>query len=335
MGKREVRQKMKTFCSFLIILILLPYVISVFVNGADMEVTGKNGGTYVQVKKTGEDGKTQVVDVPWEEYFMGVLAREMPETYETEALKAQAVLIRTSLYQRLDESSEAGEEMKPFEESYLSTMDLEKKWSAVDYKKFVTKLHKAMEETQDQVLYYQDKYATVPFHQSSNGKTRSAREVMGTEDYPYVVERECPLDKEAEDEMNVYTLEYKEIQSKCQTFLVAADDKENAGQTLNFADFEIQERDSAGYVSKLRIRDTICSGEEFRQALSLASSAFSLKDAEGKLQITTMGRGHGLGLSQWTANEMAKSGNNYEQILQYFFEGTNLTDGGEIFTKVE
>ena len=52
MGQRYMRQKVKTVCSFLLILILLPYVVAVFVNGADMEVNGKNGGAYVQVKKT-------------------------------------------------------------------------------------------------------------------------------------------------------------------------------------------------------------------------------------------------------------------------------------------
>lgn len=329
MGQRYMRQKAKTICSFLIILILLPYVVAVFVNGADMEVIGKNSGAYVKVKKAAEDGTEQIIEVPWEEYFIGVMAKDISETYEDEALKAQAVIIRTNLYKILDSTEE-----KVLEESYLEEKDLEKKWDVADYDSNFEKLKKAIDETGNQVLYYKDTYAFVPFHQSSNGKTRSAQEVLGNEDYPYLVVKECPQDKEAEDEMHVYNMEYKEIQTKCQSFLVAVD-KENAEKTYKFSDFEIQEYDSAGYVSKMRIGDTICTGDQFRDALSLASSAFSLQDADGSLRITAVGKGHGLGMSQWTANELAKEGKNYEEILQNFFEGTNITDGGEIFTKIE
>ncbi|MBU3876540.1 SpoIID/LytB domain-containing protein [Faecalicatena sp. AGMB00832] len=329
MGQRYMRQKIKTFCSFLIILILLPYIVAVFANGSDMEVMGKSSGAYVQVKKTAEDGKEQVSQVPWEEYFIGVLAKEMPETFEEEALKAQAIVIRTNLYKALDENED-----KVLKDSYLCGKDLEKKWDADQFDVNYKKLKKAMDETADQVLYYQDGYALVPFHQSSNGKTRSAKEVLGSGDYPYLAVRECPEDKAADEEMHVYTLDYKEIQTKCQAFLVAVD-KENAKKTYSFSDFEIQEYDSAGYVSKMRIGDTICTGDQFRDALSLASSAFSLQDADGQLKVTTTGKGHGLGMSQWTANEMAKEGKNCEEILQNFFEGTNITDGGEIFSKIE
>ena len=59
-----------------------------------------------------------------------------------------------------------------------------------------------------------------------------------------------------------------------------------------------------------------------RQALSLPSSCFSFSDGGEGLVITVTGNGHGLGMSQWTANEMAKAGNTYDQILQFFFEGT-------------
>ncbi|HCR84167.1 SpoIID/LytB domain-containing protein [Muricomes intestini] len=329
MGQRYMKQKFKMGCSFLIILILLPYVVTVFVNGGDMKAAGKEGRAFVRVKNTSADSKEKALEVPWDEYFTGVLAKEMPAAYEMEALKAQAVLIRTHLYQMLDSSED-----KILEDSYLSSKELEKKWGAKKYDTYQAKLKKAMDETSNEVLYYNDTYAMVPFHQSSNGKTRNGQEVLGSADYPYLVVRDCPEDKKAEDEMHVYSLGYKEIQSKCQPFLVAVD-KESAEKTYQFSDFEIQEYDSAGYVSKLRIGDTVCSGEQFREALSLSSSSFTLQEADGGLRITTVGVGHGLGMSQWTANEMAKQGKSYEEILQNFFEGTNLTDGGEIFAKIE
>lgn len=329
MGQHYIRQKAKSFGSFLIILILLPYIMAVFINGGNIKAIGKDKGAYVRVRLPSGEKKEQITDISWEEYFIGVLAKEMSPDYKEEALKAQAVLIRTNLYQALDVSED-----NILANSYLNMEELAKKWGSKEFDKNYKKLKNAMSDTENQVLFYNEAYAMVPFHQSSNGKTRSAKEVLGSDEYPYLVMRECPQDKEAEDEMYVYNMEYKEIQSKCQSFLVAVD-KENAKKTFNFADFEIQEYDEAGYVSKMRIGDTICTGEQFREALSLASSAFTLQDASENLRITTMGKGHGLGMSQWTANEMAKAGKTYEEILQNFFDGTNLTDGGKIFTKVE
>lgn len=328
MGQRYIRQKLKALGAFIFILILLPYVISVFVNGADIKAENRTDRVYVRVKIHSGD-QEKVIEVPWSEYFLGVLAKEMPEYYEEEAIKAQAVLVRTLLYKEIDAAEDP-----ILTESYLTAEELEKKWGTKEYKKCYEKYSKAFTETENQVLYYNDTYAWTPFHQSSNGTTRSAQEVMGTGDYPYLMVKECALDKEAEDEMQVHIFSYKEIQEKCKDFLVA-EEKETAEEGYAFSDFEILSYDSAGYVLDFKIGETICTGDQFRDALSLPSSAFSLKDSEGKLKITTTGKGHGLGLSQWTANELAKEGKTYEEILQYFFEGTNLTDAGEIFAKVE
>ena len=192
-----------------------------------------------------------------------------------------------------------------------------------------------LDETETQVLFYQDSYAWVPYHQSSNGKTRSGKEVIGGDTYPYLATRECLEDVKAEDEMHVYQFSYDEIKKKCRSFLEAAEGEAEAKKALKFEDFEIQEKDSAGYVSKFRIGNTVCSGDEFRDALSLASSAFSIQEESGGLKITTMGKGHGLGMSQWTANELAKNGQNYKEILEFFFEGTTITNSEEILEKPE
>lgn len=383
MRKKTMRQKLKSLGSFCLILILLPYVVTVFVHGAEFSKGDDSGQVYVKVRKEGNEynlkgrsdnafsGETsavnasgnssgsgqgsekgenqeeqdQVMEIPWEEYFIGVMAREVPEDADLEFLKAQAVLTRTKLYQELEgqSNSGSGEEGTQesadgkdviLEEQFLSKDELEQKLGGADFESFYHDLRQAVKETENQVLYYQDSYAWVPFHQSSNGMTRSAQEVLGQDTYPYLTARECPLDKEAEDEMQIMTFEYKEIQKKCQSFLVAVQE-EDAGKTYSFSDFEILSYDTAGYVAQFRIGETICTGDQFRDALALASSSFSIKDSDGKLYITSMGKGHGLGLSQWTAQQMAEEGKNYEEILQYFFEGTSITDGGDIAEKIE
>ena len=220
------------------------------------------------------------------------------------------------------------------DEEYLTREELEKKAGSSEVESYYNNLLQAMRDTENQVLLYQDDYAFLPFHQSSNGTTRSAQEVMGTDAYPYLAARECPLDKDADDEMLITSFDYKDVQAKCRSFLVAVAE-DQANKTYQFSDFEIISHDSAGYVLEMRIGETVCTGDQFRDAMSLASSAFSIKDTNGKLQVTTTGKGHGLGLSQWTAQQMAKSGKNYEEILQFFFEGTTLTDGGPVKEKIE
>ena len=81
----------------------------------------------------------------------------------------------------------------------------------------------------------------------------------------------------------------------------------------------------------MRIGETVCTGDQFRDALSLPSGAFSFSEAEtadsgdeNAVKITTTGKGHGLGMSLWTARQMAAEGKTYEEILSFFFEGTEL-----------
>ena len=134
--------------------------------------------------------------------------------------------------------------------------------------------------------------------------------------------KECPADKEAEEQVGVFTFSYDQIQKKCHHFLAAETDGEKAAAGYSFKDFEILEYDLAGYVGKLRIGETICTGDQFRDALSLPSSSFSFAESGKKIKIITAGNGHGMGLSCWTANKMAKDGKTYKEILEFFYEGT-------------
>ena len=290
-----IRNKIKLFFAFLIILFLLPYIISVFING-------KNA---VQ----GADSDNASV------YLAEMLAGETDGGCEIEALKAQAVVLRTELYR-------TEKEKQTILDKCLTQTQMMKKWGP-KYEENLKKCQQAVQETKGIVLWYHETFAWTPFHQSSNGKTRDVQEVLGNADYPYITAKECPLDKAAEDEIQVHLIEYKEIQKRCREFLVAEEQKK-AENGYGYEDFEIQEWDSSGYVRKMRIGETICTGDQFRDALKLPSSSFSFYEGPHGLKIATVGKGHGFGMSQWTAQEMAKDGKNYEEILQYFYEGTEL-----------
>lgn len=323
MDRYTIEQKMKSAAAFLVIIILLPYIISVFVNGADA-AAGEGSVFYVKVKVPDTEEADGIAEIGWTDCLAGILAKEVPEDFGEEAMKAQAVVIRTQIYRELESS---GDKILTLERMTLEEM--KKQWGQEKALDYYNKYIRAVEQTDDTVLMYGDGYAWTPFHQSSSGMTRSAAEVMGTEEFPYVAVRECPDDKGADNEIQVFTFSYEEIQAACRDFLVAADDGEQAEKGYTFADFEIQEYDSAGYVSRLRIGDTVCTGDQFRDALDLPSSCFSFSELrEGKagsgIKITTAGNGHGLGMSLWTAEKMDEDGSTYEEILSFFFEGTEL-----------
>lgn len=291
-----IRNKIKSFFAFLIILFLLPYIISVFINGknAVQGADSDNASVYLAEMLAGEtDGGCEI----------------------EEALKAQVVVLRTELYR-------TEKEKQTLLDKCLTQTQMKKKWGT-KYEENLEKCQQAAQETKGIVLWYHETFAWAPFHQSSNGKTRDVQEVLGNADYPYITAKECPLDKAAEDEIQVHLIEYKEIQKRCREFLVAEEQKK-AENGYGYEDFEIQEWDSSGYVRKMRIGETICTGDQFRDALKLPSSSFSFYESPHGLKIATVGKGHGFGMSQWTAQEMAKDGKNYEEILQYFYEGTEL-----------
>ena len=236
-----------------------------------------------------------------EEYCIGRMAKEIPADYEEEALKAQAVIVRTSVYKSIKE----GGTQVVLEDDFWTEEEMRQQWGS-SYSGHYRKMQNAWNDTEGQVVMYGENLANTPFTRLTNGNTRDGKEVLGSEDYPYLKIKDCPLDIEAAEQIQTVTV----------------DDM----------DAEVTAMDTAGYVTSVRVGQETVNGEEFRQTYGLASSCFILQKYDGKLRITTRGVGHGLGLSQYTANEMAKEGKDVSEILQYFFEGTEIKEVAEIVT---
>ncbi|MEE1314557.1 MAG: SpoIID/LytB domain-containing protein [Faecalimonas sp.] len=239
-----------------------------------------------------ETAQQQMLD----EYCIGILASEVSPEYSEEMRKVQAVLVRTTVYSELDTLSK-----EEVEEALRKQTKLDREWKQ--------SLETAWQETEGQVVMHGETLALVPFHQLSNGKTRSGAEVLGEDSYPYLQVIECPKDIGAEEQMQTKVLEV--------------------------AGASVTKKDSAGYVLEVKVGEETCSGESFRDTYELASSCFELQEFDGKTRVVTRGVGHGLGLSQFTANEMAKEGKTYQEILQFFFPGTELKEVAEILWEQE
>ena len=169
MKRYTIEQKFKSAAAFLVILILFPYIVSVFVNGVDPEET-TNENFYIRVKASEEEEADGIAEVEWNEYLTGVLAKDVPADTETEALKAQAVLVRTQISRALQRSTQAEETENQksdrtgnvsdviLEIDYLSQKEMQDQWPADEYKKRYEKYRNAIEATENEVLFYNDTY---------------------------------------------------------------------------------------------------------------------------------------------------------------------------------
>ena len=319
-----MKKKCRTICITLFIFLLLPYIITVLINGKAVHRNGDNSPLYVKVESGERETK-----VLWEDYLAGVVAKEIQPDYHMEMLKVQTILSRTNLYRKIEEKKNA-----VFSGEYMTRGEMEKLWGKEKGEEIYKKLKKAVVETEGKAILYKEKLASASFHKLSNGKTRNGNEVLGGENYSYLKTKDCPKDIENKWQLQTLELTYKEVKEYCKPFLTAVDKKE-AAKPFTKEDFEIKQTDSAGYVTKVRIGKHIYAGEEFRKALELPSSCFSFRDNNGIFKITTKGVGHGIGLSQHTANEMAKEGKSSEEILQYFFEGTEIREVTESLLNIE
>ena len=295
-----MKQKIKKIGAVFVIIVLLPYIVTIFMNGKSMETNqnGKNG--YIKVET-----KVGTKEIPLEEYCIGTLAKEIPVDFDLESLKAQAVIVRTTIYKKIEEEGEKA----VMKERFFTKSDMKNQWGRSSFQKNYKKMKQAWEETDGQVIMYNGQLAMVPFHQLSNGKTRVGKEVLGSDAYPYLQMKECPKDVEADGQME--------------------------SRLIKVSGATVASQDSAGYVTGVKVGEETVTGETFRDTYGLLSSCFELQDFEGKTRVTTKGVGHGLGMSQNTANEMAKEGKKYNEILQYFYEGTELKEVVEILLNVE
>ena len=295
-----MRRVLKQIGYLLVILFFLPYVVTIFVNGNGILKSKDLGVPYVTVKR----GDT-IEEMSLDEYGISVLAKEIQADAPVEAIKAQAVLVRTSIYKSIHEEGSDVVLTKEF----WNKSQMEMNWGTRGYSANYAIMQDCWQETANTILVYEGNPALTPYHKISNGKTRSGQEVLGVQDYPYLQIKDCPKDLASADAITTSIIPETGLQ--------------------------VLEWDSAGYVTKVKCGEEEVLGEEFRSTYHLTSASFTLQDFDGKTRVIAQGIGHGLGLSQHTAIEMAKEGIGYREILEYFFEATKLQEVAEILIKTE
>lgn len=267
--------------------------------------------------------KNVVEQVELEEYVRGVVAAEMPIEFELEALKAQAIASRTYMMEKLSQidhglsDSKAAVTDTVSDQAYVSTDEIEKKWPEDKREANWKKLNQAIQETKGKIVTYQHRPIFAAFFSTSNGYTENSEDYWN-EKYPYLRSVASPWDVKLSPKYE------QKVAMTPQDLTRKLGGPKVLPVSTRAIPINLIERSQGRRVKEVSIGGKMFSGREVREKLGLASSHFEWKWSGNILEITTFGYGHGVGMSQWGANGMAKQGKTAEEILHYYYTGVDI-----------
>ena len=257
------------------------------------------------------DEKNKIEKIPLEKYLVGVVAGEMPVSYELEALKAQAVAARTYTLKKMETNKQKNYDVVDTtnDQVYLEEEYLKTTWKDT-YENRISKIKKAINETEGEYLTYDGKIIKAFFFSTSSGKTENCKDVFG-ENLPYLISVSSTWDENSPSYLDKKTFSKKEFYEKLNL---------PYQEKLNI---EIKRNDTNS-INIITINNTDIKGTEFRSKLSLKSTNVDIIEEDDNVLIISKGFGHGVGMSQYGAQEMAKQGYKYSEILKYYYQGTEF-----------
>ena len=264
-----------------------------------------------------------IVEMDVNEYLWGVVAAEMPASFELEALKAQAIAARTYALRKAG----AGSANHPLAQicgdhtccqAYISPADAAGNWGA-NAENYTRKITAAIVETNDLVILYDGALIDAVFHSSSGEKTQNAVEVWGGS-VPYLVSVESPEGEDVPNYHSSVSVDLQSFQDKLLKDYPEAVFGENPETWLGAVT-----RTDSGSVSEIVIGGVPVTGRQVRSLYGLRSANFTMSVEGDAVVFDVIGFGHGVGMSQYGANSMAKSGSTCEEILKWYYTGVEIS----------
>ena len=300
---------MKKILLITLVIILVPlFIINLFMVVDNINFYGVNS-KVIRVKDVGNN---KVINVSFEEYIKGVLAGEMPASFELEALKAQAVAARSYVLVQMDKNKKNDYDVVNTVDNqvYLTDEILKEKWKN-DYDYKIKKIEKAVKSTTGEYLSYNNEVAETLFFSTSVGKTENSEEVFSSK-VPYLRSVSSLWDESSPVFTDTSVMTLKDFYNKLDL-------------EYNYVlKIDILEKTSTGRVRRLKINDNDYSGRDVAKKLSLRSNYFEIIKDNNNVTINTKGYGHGVGMSQYGAQGMAKEGYTYDKILKHYYTGTEI-----------
>lgn len=257
--------------------------------------------------------RDQELKMPLETFLVGVVAAEMPALFETESLKAQAVAARTYIVSRLQNGETLCTDPSHCQ-AYADKQTLQERWGE-NYSAYYQRVSEAVKGTEGIIAVYEGEPIAAVFHAASSGQTEDGAAVWGT-DTPYLKSVTSTLPAQLNEMETESVFDRNAFLTALRTLHPETQDTSPLVQSVT--------KTAAGRVDTLTVGNTAFTGLELRTLLSLNSTDFTITEDETQVYITTRGKGHGVGMSQYGCNELAKAGKTYEEILTHYYQGITL-----------
>jgi stage II sporulation protein D len=309
------------------ILIVILLLVAALLLGLPYLVNHARGHEEVMVRLFIRQ-ENRIVELPLEEYLVGVVAAEMPAGFPAEALKAQAVAARTYTLRRLSSPGAAGQLHSGADlcddfqhgQAWLSRQELKNRWGAPDYYRYYYKVKKAVDDTKGLVITYRGELIDPVYHASCGGRaTENAEDVWQTQE-PYLRSVACPYDADPQP-VQSKSVSLEIVDHALGTSLGAA--PVSAG-TKTRREIRVLERTATGRPKTVRVGDRSVPAAVLRKLLELRSTSFTWKIEGDSVVFTTTGYGHGVGLCQYGAKGMAEHGHDCLSILKHYYTGVEV-----------
>lgn len=260
-----------------------------------------------------KDKEDNIKNINLEEYLIGVLAAEMPASFHEEALKAQAVASRSYAAYKIKTNKSQDYDILTdvTNQSYITKEEMQEKWAS-EYPFYLNKITEAVNSTKGEVMYYDEEIIEAFYFAMSNGATEDAESVF-SESLPYIKSVSSTWDNET---LNNFIVKSSFTKEKfCEALNL-----ENCSN-INITTIN---RSTTNRVNKIVINNQEFKGTDIRKKLNLRSTDFTIEIGDKNIEITTKGYGHGVGMSQYGANGMAKEGYTYQEILNYYYKDITI-----------
>jgi stage II sporulation protein D len=277
----------------------------------------------------------KIEEMNLEDYVMGVVAGEMPAAFSEEALKAQAVAARTFAVAHMEQyggiqySSNTGADVCDTSKCqvYMSKEERMSKWSSKDRNMYWSKIENAVKSTSGEILTYKGKLVMEPYYFAvSSGETESALSVFN-KNIEYLKSVKSFGDERSK--------KYETYKSVPEMEFINSINSNYKDANLSISNLKssiiVKSRNEGGSVKEIKLGGITISGTKFRALMGLNSSNFSITFKKNNVVIKCLGYGHDVGMSQWGADAMAKSGKSYSDILYHYYTGVKIDKLDDLF----
>ncbi len=280
----------------------------------------------IQLLRT-KTGQIEAIDLNY--YLLCVVASEMPFKYEYEALKAQVVVARTYLFNKMRKNAEENADACDNYAHCQAFNDLDTLKEIWRKKGFTdneilegeNKIKRAIVESSGEVIAYNNELIDAVFHASSPVKTENASAIWSQKDISYLKSVENVEDETYERRNTINEISYATFKNtlidKGYIFDLSKEE---------FMNIKINEYTESGRVKNVSVGSHIIKAEDLRTLFNINSTNFTITNYEDKIEFNVLGFGHGVGLSQVGANEYARQGKDYKDIIHHYYTGVDIVN---------